>query len=193
MSPEAPPTSPSPAAARLKPLLDFGPLLVFFVVNLKWGILPATAALVPLSVVALLASWRLEGQVSRLALYSTVALVVFGGTTLLLGDESFVKIKVTVIYALFGGVLAFGLLRKKSLLKDLLGQNLNLTDAGWYLLTIRFALFFFALAGLNEVLRRQLSNEAWGTFKVFGVTGMTFLFMVLQVPLMKKHEREPEA
>ncbi len=186
--------APPHTATRLKPLLDFGPLLVFFLVNLKWGLLAATAALVPLSVVALAISWKLEGRVSRIALYGTVALVVFGGLTLILRDDSFVKIKVTVIYALFGGVLGFGLLRKKSLLRELLGQNLNLSDAGWRLLTLRFALFFFALAGSNEVLRRMLSNEAWGTFKVFGVTGATFLFMLLQVPLMKKHALdEPEA
>lgn len=186
MTPDAPPST----AARLKPLLDFGPLLVFFLVNLKWGLLAATAALVPLSVVALAVSWKLEGQVSRIALYSVVALVVLGSVSLILKDETFVKIKVTVIYALFGGGLAYGLLRKKSLLKELLGHNLNLTDAGWHLLTLRFALFFFGLAGLNEVLRRVLSSDAWVTFKVFGVTGATFLFMVLQVPLLKKHARE---
>ncbi len=187
--------TPTPPLLRLKPLLDFGPLLVFFAVNLKWGLLAATAALVPLSVVALAVSWKLEGQVSRLALYGTVAVVVFGGLTLILRDVTFIKIKLTVIYALLGGVLSFGLLRKKVLLKELLGNdNLRLTEAGWRALTLRFALFFFALAGLNEVVRRVLSDTAYGTFKTFAVPGALFLFMLLQVPLMKKHELdEPNA
>lgn len=182
--------TPAPAPSPLKPLLDFGPLLAFFLVNAKWGLLPATAALVPLSVVALLASWKLEGQVSRIALYSTVAVVVFGGVTLALRDETFIKVKLTVINALLGGVLAVGLVRGKPLLEGLLGKDLRMTEAGWRLLTLRFALFFFFLAGLNEVLRRALSTDAWVKFKVFGVIGATFVFMLLQAPLVKKHALE---
>jgi intracellular septation protein len=181
---------PSPAPNRLKPLLDFGPLLAFFLVNAKWGLLPATAVLVPLSVVALAATWKLEGQVSRIALYGTVAVIVFGGLSLFLRDETFIKIKLTVVYALLGSVLAVGLVRKKSLLADLLGRDLRLTEEGWRALTLRFALFFFFLAGLNEVLRRVLSTDAWVKFKVFGVLGATFAFMLLQAPLVKKHARE---
>src|SRR5262245_35354933 len=175
--------TPAPAPSRLKPLLDFGPLLVFFVVNAKWGLLAATGALVPLSVVALLVSWKLEGRVSRIALYGTVAVVVFGGVTLVLRDESFIKLKVTVFYALLGSVLAVGLWRRKPRLRELLGQNLPMTEEGWRQLTLRFALFFFFLAGLNEVLRRVLDSDAWVKFKVFGVSGATIAFMLLQAPL----------
>jgi intracellular septation protein len=188
------PAPPARPPSRLKPLLDFGPLLVFFLVNAKWGLLAATGALVPLSVVALAVSWRLEGEVSRIALYGTAALVVFGGLTLVLRDETFIKVKVTVIYALFGAVLAIGLARGKPLLKELLGKDLRVSDAGWRQLTLRFALFFFFLAGLNEVLRRVLSSDQWATFKVFGIVGALLVFMVLQAPLLKRHsldEREP--
>ena len=176
--------SPAPRS-RLKPLLDFGPLLVFFVVNAKWDLLTATAVLVPLSVVALVLSWKLERRVSPVALFSTVAVVIFGGLTVWVGDEDFIKVKVTVINALLGGVLAIGLVFKKSLLKELLGQDLRMTEAGWNQLTLRFALFFFALAALNEVLRRVLSSDAWATFKVFGVVGASLVFMLCQAPLLK--------
>jgi len=189
--------TPSTPASRFKPLLDFGPLFVFFLVNTKWGLLPATATLVPLSVVALIVSWKLEGRVSRVALFGTLAVIVFGGLTLAMRDETFIKVKLTVLYALFGLVLTIGLVRGKPLLKSLLGSNLRLTDAGWRLLTLRFALFFFFLAGLNEVLRRTLSTDAWVTFKVFGVLGATILFSLSQTPLISRHslpegeERDP--
>jgi intracellular septation protein len=179
-----------PPASRLKPLLDFGPLLAFFLVNAKWGLLSATAVLIPLSVVALAASWKLEGRVSRIALFGTLAVIVFGGMTLASRDETFIKIKLTVLNALFGLVLGLGLLRGKSLLKALLGSSLRLTDEGWRLLTLRFTLFFFLLAGLNEVLRRTLSSEAWVSFKVFGVLGATLVFSFLQAPLITKHALE---
>jgi intracellular septation protein len=173
-----------------KPLLDFGPLLVFFVVNWKWGLVAATGALVPAAVVALVASWRLEGRVSKVALYGTLAVIVFGGLTLALRDETFIKVKVTAINVLLGGILAIGLARKKPLLKELLGQDLRMTDAGWHQLTLRFMLFFFGLAALNEVLRRQLSDDAWVSFKTFGVIGATLVFTLFQGPLVQRHAVE---
>ena len=187
-------TTPAPRPTRWKAALDFGPLLVFLIVNSRWGILPATAALVPLSALTLFLSWKLDGRVSRVALYGTVAVIFFGGLTLLLGDERFIKIKVTVINALLGGILAVGLLRGKPLLKELLGEGLRLTDEGWRQLSLRFALFFFGLAGLNEVLRRVLTTDGWVQFKVFGILGATFLFTLLQTPLIQRHEaEEPKA
>lgn len=182
--------SPAPAPSRYKTLLDFGPLLVFFLVNAKWGLLPATAALVPVSVAALYVSWKREGRVSRLALYGTLAVILFGGLTLAFHDETFIKVKLTVINALFGLVLTFGLVRKKPILRELLGSSLKLTEPGWHALTLRFALFFFALAAANEVLRRTLSTDAWVNFKVFGIIGATILFTLLQGPLLAKHTLE---
>ena len=179
-----------PPGSRLKPLLDFGPLLAFFLVNAKWGLLHATAVLIPLSMVALVVSWKLEGRVSRVALFGTLAVMVFGGLTLAMRDETFIKVKLTILNALFGLVLGAGLLRGKSLLKPLLGSSLRLTDEGWRLLTLRFTLFFFFLAGLNEVLRRTLTTDAWVSFKVFGVLGATLVFSFLQAPLISRHALE---
>jgi len=185
-----PPASPAPG---LKAALDFGPLLIFFVANARWGLLAATAVLIPLSVVALVVSWRLEGRIPRIALFGTLAVVVFGSLTLILADETFIKLKLTILYSLFGLALGIGLLRKRSLLQDLLGSNLHLTEAGWRILTIRFTFFFFFLALLNEVLRRVLSTDAWVNFKVFGVTGASLVFLLLQAPVLEKHApREPD-
>lgn len=178
---------PAPTPSRYKPVLDFGPLFVFFLVNAKWGLLPATGALIPLSIVALFVSWKLEGRVSRLALYGTLAVILFGGLTLILHDETFIKVKLTILNALLGLVLLVGLVRKKPILKELLGSGMRMTEAGWQLLTLRFALFFFFLAILNEVLRRTLSTDAWVNFKVFGVLGATLVFSFLQAPLLQKH------
>jgi intracellular septation protein len=187
-------SSPAPAPSRLKPLLDFGPLLVFFVVNAKWGLVAATGVLVPLSVLALAVTWRLEGRVAPLNLYGTLAVVVFGGLTVLLDDEDFVKIKLTVVYALLGGVLLVGLARGKSPIRALLGGGMRLSEVGWRRMTVNFTVFFFALAGLNEVLRRTLTSDAWAAFKVFGVPGALFVFTVLQALLLRKHVLdEPEA
>lgn len=189
-----PTSTPSPARTRLKPWLEYGPLLVFLLVNIKWGLLPATAALVPLSVVALLVSWKLEGTVSRMALFGTIAVLVFGGFSLIFRDENLIKIKLTVIYGLLGGVLGIGLLRGKSLIREVLGAHLPLTDEGWRKLTVRFMGFCFFLALLNEVVRRQLSSDAWVNFKVFGVSGLMFVFMLAQTPMLSKHAlKEPEA
>ena len=189
-----PSSPPSPARTRLKPWLEYGPLVVFLVVNIKWGLLPATAALVPLSLVALLVSWRLEGKVSRMALFGTLAVLVFGGLSLWLHDENLIKIKLTVVYGLLGGVLGIGLLRGKSLIREVLGAHLPLTDEGWRKLTARFVVLCFFLALLNEVLRRWLSSDAWVYFKVFGVTGLTVVFLVAQAPMLAKHApREPES
>ena len=182
--------SPARPHSGRKLLLDLGPLFAFFLVNLKWGLLPATGVLVPLSVVALAVSWRLDGRVSPIALYSTVAVVLFGGLSLWLRDVTFIKVKLTVIYALFGSVLAIGLVRGKSLLKELLGQDMRLTEAGWRILTLRFALFFFGLAGANEVVRRVVSDRAYGSFKFLGVMGAMFVFMLAQAPLLKAHALE---
>jgi len=188
--PNDPPRAPR---TNLKPWLEYGPLVVFLIVNLRWGLLPATAALVPLSLVALLASWKLEGRVSRMALFGTLAVLVFGGLSLLLHDENLIKIKLTVVYGLLGSVLGIGLLRGKSLIRAVLGAHLPLSDEGWRALTVRFTVLCFFVALLNEVVRRQLSSDGWVNFKVFGVTGLTFVFMLAQAPLLARHApREPE-
>lgn len=183
--------APPPPRTNLKPWLELGPLLVFFAVNWKWGLLPATAVLVPLSLLALVLTWKLFGSVSPLTLFLTLALLVFGGLSLLLHDEELLKLKLTAVYLLLGLVQLVGHLRGRAPIRTVLGSSLALTEQGWRLLSVRTMLFCFVLAGLNEVLRRVLSSDGWVNFKVFGVTGASFLFLLAQTPLVTKHASKP--
>lgn len=190
MSATPPDSGPSRSGLRLA--LDFGPLLLFFAANKIWGLLTATAVLIPASIVSVIAVRKLEGRVPRATLYATGAVLVFGALTLALHDEELIKIKVTAINLLLAGILGVGLLRGRPALKALFGESFQLTDEGWRRLTARFALFFLFLAFANEVLRRTLSSDAWVNFKVFGILGLTVLFTLLQTPLLQKHALEPE-
>jgi intracellular septation protein len=122
---------------------------------------------------------------------TAIIVVVFGGLTLILHNDLFIKIKPTILYALFGAVLAGGLLFGKSFLGIVFDSLFHLTEQGWRKLTLRWALFFFALAVLNEIVWRNASTDAWVNFKVFGVLPLTFLFGALQYPLLRKYAVEP--
>ena len=178
---------------RLKALLDFGPLLAFFVVNKTHGIMAATAVIMVLISASLIVSWRLEGKLPTMPLVSAVIVLVMGGATLYLQDEDFIKLKPTLLYGLFAGVLLGGQLMGKPLLKPLLGSALELKDAGWRALTWRWVGFFVFMAVLNEVLRRVLTTDQWVSFKVFGGIALTFGFMMAQMPLMQRHALEAAA
>ncbi len=185
--------APDKAGASRRFWLDFGPLAVFFAAYLAGGIFAATAALIPAALIAAFLSWRTEGRVSPMTLFTTVAALVFGGLTIALRDQRFIQMKPTAIYLLFAGCLGFGLLTRRPLLKPLLGSTLKLTDQGWRVLTQRYALFFAGLAGLNEILRRTLSLDAWVTFKVFGVLGLLLVFSLLQARLLERYRTEDES
>jgi intracellular septation protein len=118
---------------------------------------------------------------------TAIVVVVFGGLTLFLQNEEFIKLKPTIIYVLFGVVLLGGLAFRKPLLGMVLDSVFNLTDEGWRKLTLRWALFFLALAVLNEVVWRTQSTDFWVSFKVFGVLPLTFIFAALQYPLLTKY------
>jgi len=175
----------------LKLALDLGPLLLFFVANSRYGIFTATATFMVAVLAALAVSYVMTRRLPIMPVVTAVIVVVFGGLTLILHDATFIKVKPTIIYALFGAVLIGGLVFKKPLLGILFDSLFHLTEEGWRKLTMRWAIFFFALAALNEIVWRNVSTDLWVDFKVFVVVPLTFIFGALQVPLLRKYAVEP--
>ena|SRR5690348_3818906 len=172
----------------MKLTLDLGPLVLFFVGNARFGIFPATAIFMVAVVIALGVSYALTRRLPVMALISAVIVTVFGGLTLVLHDETFIKLKPTIIYALFAATLLFGLMTRKPLLEMVFDSVFSLTEEGWRKLTLRWCLFFFGMAILNEIVWRNASTDTWVSFKLFGAVPLTFLFAALQYPLLLKHE-----
>ena len=171
----------------LKLVLDIGPLILFFAANAKFGIYAATASFMVAVLIALAVSYVLTKHLAIMPLVTAVIVLVFGGLTLVLHDELFIKVKPTIIYVLFGGTLLGGLAFNKPLLGIVFDSVFHLREEGWRKLTWRWALFFFALAILNEVVWRTQTTDFWVSFKLFGVVPLTFLFAALQVPLLTKY------
>ena len=180
-------TAQPPVNPFLKLSLELGPLILFFVANSRWGIFTGTGVFMVTVVVALVASYKLLHRVPIMTVVSAVVVVVFGGLTLVLQNDVFIKVKPTIIYLLFGGILMGGLMFGKPLLGMVLDSVFHLTEEGWRRLTLRWALFFFALAALNEFVWRTQSTDFWVSFKVFGVRPLTILFGALQYSLLTRY------
>jgi intracellular septation protein len=154
-------TTAAPTGRKwVKPLTEFGPLVVFFGCYFLFGLLPATAALIAATLAALAVT---------------------------LEDETFIKMKPTIVQVIFSLVLLGGLMAGKPLLKPLLGAAWQMDEAGWHKLTLRFAVFFAAMAGLNEAVWRTQTTDVWVTFKVFGILGLTVVFAASQIYLLQRH------
>ena len=182
----------------LKLALELGPLVLFFIVNQKFGIFAATGVLMAGVVVTLAVSWMLTRHLPTMPLVTAVLVLVFGSLTYYLHDETFIKIKVTILYFLFGAALIGALWFDRLLLPIVFDAAIHVDDVGWRKLTWRWGLFFFFLAGLNEVVRRMASTDDWVNFKVFGILPLTLVFALAQAPLMMRHEiraeeEDPEA
>jgi intracellular septation protein len=184
-------TEPQKLHPVLKLGLDLGPLLLFFFANSRFDIFVATATFMVAVLVAIVVSYVLTRHLPIMAIVTAIIVLIFGGLTLFLHNDTFIKVKPTIIYVLFGGVLLGGLVFNKPLLGTVLDSMFQLTEEGWRKLTLRWALFFFALAVLNEIVWRTTSTNVWVDFKVFGVMPLTFVFGALQVPLLRKYSIEP--
>jgi len=202
---ESEPNALTPAEKKLNPILklvlEIGPLVLFFLANargakiaaefpavaaLGGSIFFATATFIVATVVALFVSFALTRKLPLMPFVTAIVVVVFGGLTLWLKNDTFIKLKPTIIYCLFGGTLLGGLAFGRSLIGYVFDAVFKLTDEGWRKLTLRWGLFFLGLAVLNEIVRHFATTDQWVTFKVFGVLPLTFVFALLQMGLISR-------
>ena len=189
----------------VKSALELGPVVGFFVAYL-WvkdevftfggtdydGFIVATAVFIPVILASMGVLWWLTGHISRMQIVTAVLVVVFGGLTVWLNDDRFIKMKPTMVYSLLGGLLAIGLLRGQSYLRVVMGELLPMEHEGWMILTRRMTGFFFLLAASNEIIWRTQSTEVWVYFETFVLTGGTFVFFIAQAGLIQKYSPADE-
>ena len=182
---------------RLSPFvrsgLDLGPLILFFVAVRMADIFTATAVFMGAIAMTLAAGFILERRLSPMALITAAIVLVFGGLTLYLHDKTFIKLKPTIIYAIFALILSAGALTGRNFLKNLFDHVFHMPEDCWRALTWRWVVFFVFMAVLNEVVWRNFSDAAWAGFKLFGALPLTFLFALAQSPFILKHQIEGKA
>ena len=172
-----------------KMLFDFGPLLLFFGTNYVYSdLMLSVKVLVAATLVSLALSWHFDRQISLMAAVGCTALVFFAGLTLYFDNELFIKIKPTVVTLLFAALIAGGRLLGRNPLAAIVGKHINLTAEGWRAISWLWVTMFMTSAMANELAWRSLSTDDWITFKVFGLTGISFLFAALSVPILQKHQ-----
>ena len=173
-----------------KLLIDIGPLAVFFIFYSRSGLQASILPFMLATLIAVLFSYILEKKIPIMPTVGAGIVLIFGGLTIYFDNEVFFKMKPTIINLLFAAILYGGMLIKKPLLKKLLGAALKLKEEGWRILTHRWIGFFIALAILNEIVWRTQSTDVWVNFKVFGILPITFIFTMVQFPLIKKYQVE---
>ena len=172
--------------------LDLGPLILFFATFQYAGIFAATGIFMVAVLTSLVLGWHFEKKLSPVPLVTAILVVVFGGLTLYLHNDTFIKMKVTILYVTFGITLLVGLRFNRLFIKYVFAEAFDLTDRGWRGLTWRWGSFFLTLAALNEAVWRNTSTATWVTFKVWGIISLIFLFALSQTPFLLKHHNHPE-
>ncbi len=170
--------------------LDLGPLVIFFFANSMWGIFPATAIFMGAMVVAVGIGFAVERRVSPMPLVTMALVVVFGGLTLWLANDTFIKIKPTILYVIFAAVLLGGLTMGRLFIKALLSATFRLPDRAWRVLTWRWSVYFLLIAVANEIVWRNVTTDQWVAFKVWGIFPLTLLFAFAQTPFLLRNQVE---
>ncbi|MDE2362799.1 MAG: septation protein A [Hyphomicrobiales bacterium] len=192
MTEQTAPAQRKKLAPGLKLALEMGPLVLFFLAYSRFGIFEGTAVLMVSTVVALAITYAMTRHLPVMPVVTAVMVMIFGGLTLVLHDATFVKMKATIVYLLFAAALLGGLAFGKALLSVVFDTVMKLTEEGWRKLTLRWGLFFLAMAAVNEIVWRTQSEDFWVKFKVFGFVPLTVLFALSQTPLMLKYELKGE-
>jgi intracellular septation protein len=172
-----------------KLLIEFGPLVAFFLAQRFKDIYWATGVFMVAISISVLVSRRIERKWPVVPLVTAVFVLVMGGLTLWLQDATFIMMKPTIVNLLFAAILLVGLARERLFLKTIFAEAFDLEDEGWSKLTLRFGLFFVFLAGVNEIVWRTQSEDVWTSFKVFGIAPLTIVFMLLQGRLVERYTR----
>jgi intracellular septation protein len=172
----------------LKLALDLGPLLVFFIGNSQFGIFPATGMFMVAVLVSLAVTYAIARRISPMPIVTGVVVLVFGGLTLWLNDELFIKLKPTIVNSIFAAVLFASVMTNRLYIKVLFDNAFHLPDQAWKTLTYRWIGFFVFLAILNEVIWRNFSTDFWVGFKLWGVVPISLLFGAAQMPFIMKHQ-----
>ena len=175
------------------PATEYGPLILFLIAYFLDGLMTATKVVVAATLVAVALSVILTRKLPWMPIVTAAIVTIFGGLTILLDDEIFIKMKPTIVQLLFAAVLLGALAFGRLPLKKVMGGGLSLPDHAWRTLSLRFGLFFIVMAGINEAVWRTQSTDFWVTFKVVGILGLTFLFVMAQVPFISRHSEEQEA
>ncbi len=177
----------------IKFLVEIGPLMVFFAgYFIADDLIVATGVFMGATVAALIYAKLHQGRVPPMLLISALIVTVFGGLTIALDNEIFIKMKPTIVYCIFSVILLGGLAMGRTWIAVLFGSSFQLTDAGWRVMTLRWGVFFLVMAALNEAVWRNVSTDLWVTLKVFGFLPLTFIFALAQTPLMLRHQIEED-
>lgn len=201
----APDNGEKPINPILKQVLELGPTIAFFVIYMRlkersfdWGgteysgFIVATLLFVPILLIAMGILWRLTGKLSRLQIFTAVIVIFFGGLTAWFNDERFFKMKTTIVYGVFSGLLGIGLLQGKSYLAFVLNEMMPMKEAGWMILTRRLFVMFIILAVGNELVWRTMSTDAWVKIETFGFPLALFGFLWWQIVALQKYLILPE-